>query len=202
MPRPCNVCTVCQHTEREIIDRFLLRGSAICGVARIFEISAGALRRHRIQHVGYVCDRCGQIKPRSEFGRVHGLMGCNCSVCVVEMSKCLENYQNQQRLDHALRVLAIHEWCRVWDEKQKAALALIPAKIRRRRLAQVAIKKLKPAIVRRDGWICAICGEFVQYDDLSIDHMVPISRGGRDDKKNLQVAHRRCNSRKGARLAS
>ncbi len=55
---------------------------------------------------------------------------------------------------------------------------------------------------------CAICGGFVdktlkQYDPHSpeVDHIIPVSRGGSmTDMSNLQLVHRRCNQRKGAKL--
>ena len=46
---------------------------------------------------------------------------------------------------------------------------------------------------------CAICREPVWWGDLTIDHINPFSKGGRTSLKNAALAHRRCNSRKGAR---
>lgn len=44
---------------------------------------------------------------------------------------------------------------------------------------------------------CGMCGA---WDDLTWDHIVPISRGGTNDWKNLQCLCRSCNSSKGATL--
>lgn len=61
-------------------------------------------------------------------------------------------------------------------------------------------------IFERDDWICQICGEPVDpqlvWPDMmrkSIDHIIPIARGGPDTAENVQLAHLRCNLRKGAR---
>lgn len=45
---------------------------------------------------------------------------------------------------------------------------------------------------------CAICG---RTDSPSIDHVVPISKGGSDGVDNLRVLCTSCNSRKGGKYA-
>lgn len=58
----------------------------------------------------------------------------------------------------------------------------------------------------RDGWRCALCGGQVleslsgmHPDGPTVDHIVPLSRGGWDGWDNVQLAHRRCNVAKGNR---
>lgn len=51
------------------------------------------------------------------------------------------------------------------------------------------------AIKRRFGGRCAYCGE---RKKLTMDHVHPISRGGRHDATNIVPACQPCNSRKGA----
>ena len=64
----------------------------------------------------------------------------------------------------------------------------------------------KFTIYARDGWICGICSEAVDpnasYPDpmsVSLDHIVPLSRGGGHVESNAQCSHLSCNVRKGAR---
>lgn len=45
--------------------------------------------------------------------------------------------------------------------------------------------------------ICGICHESVSLETFTIDHIVPVSRGGPHLFENLQPAHRACNSLKG-----
>jgi 5-methylcytosine-specific restriction endonuclease McrA len=46
---------------------------------------------------------------------------------------------------------------------------------------------------------CYLCG-FPGAD--SVDHLIPRSKGGTNDRSNLAPAHVACNARKGDRLAS
>jgi hypothetical protein len=47
--------------------------------------------------------------------------------------------------------------------------------------------------------LCRICHKPVSWDDVTIDHVKAWSRGGPTTITNAQIAHRGCNSRKGAR---
>lgn len=53
-----------------------------------------------------------------------------------------------------------------------------------------------PVIFARDGRTCRYCGA---TDDLQIDHVCPLSRGGTNDPDNLAVACRPCNRSKHAK---
>ena len=55
--------------------------------------------------------------------------------------------------------------------------------------------KMRFAIYERDGHRCRICGS--RLDDLEIDHIIPISKGGKSTMDNLQTLCHRCNVRKG-----
>lgn len=65
------------------------------------------------------------------------------------------------------------------------------------------------ALAKAHGLACGICGDDVdlslRYPDLmrgSVDHKVPVARGGTSNWSNLQLVHLRCNFRKGARFSS
>jgi 5-methylcytosine-specific restriction endonuclease McrA len=58
----------------------------------------------------------------------------------------------------------------------------------------------KKNILVRDGFKCAYCGEKSQK--LTIDHIIPRSRGGKDSFENCVAACRSCNRRKGGRIPS
>lgn len=54
------------------------------------------------------------------------------------------------------------------------------------------------AVVRRDQGRCGICHKRVAPSDKSFDHIIPLSKGGMHNEANLQLSHKRCNSRRGA----
>jgi hypothetical protein len=55
----------------------------------------------------------------------------------------------------------------------------------------------RDAVFARDNYQCVTCGS---RQNLTLDHIVPVSLGGSGDIANLQTMCRSCNSRKGARL--
>ena len=57
-------------------------------------------------------------------------------------------------------------------------------------------QKVRQRVFRRDGGQCQVCGA---RRDLEIDHIIPLSRGGSNTAKNLQVLCATCNRRKGNR---
>lgn len=83
------------------------------------------------------------------------------------------------------------------------------------RAEHVRLNRLRPgarqepysrkAIFARDGWLCHLCGnpvppELEHPDPLcaSVDHVVPLSRGGDDTAENVACSHLVCNLSKGA----
>lgn len=73
-------------------------------------------------------------------------------------------------------------------------------------LQQVERKKmtanLKKFILERDDYTCQVCGASLHNDfnlKLEVDHIVPISKGGKTDPSNLQTLCRKCNRSKGAK---
>ena len=64
-----------------------------------------------------------------------------------------------------------------------------PVHLRRVRVSE----KLRMEIFKRDNFKCVICGATKDDDCMEIDHIVPVSEGGNNDKENLRTTCRRCN---------
>lgn len=79
--------------------------------------------------------------------------------------------------------------------------------IRRAKRYGVKYENIDPLeIFNRDNWICGICGEKIDkklnYPDnmsATLDHIIPLSKGGTHTKDNVQACHGICNYRKGNR---
>lgn len=114
------------------------------------------------------------------------------TVCVVSgceraplaLSKCQKHYRAQRRAEGV-------PWANEGSGRFKA-------RARRFGVAYEPINRFD--VFERDGWLCGICGGSVSRDDASIDHILPISKGGPHSLGNVQCAHLLCNSKKGARV--
>lgn len=55
-------------------------------------------------------------------------------------------------------------------------------------------------VFQRDGYNCAWCDAELDNENWSVDHIIPISKGGTNELHNLQPMCRPCNSMKGDRV--
>lgn len=76
----------------------------------------------------------------------------------------------------------------------------LPTVIRLRYYVQVPYKEIpltRRNILHRDGHTCQYCG--YTGDDLTLDHIIPRSKGGGETWENMVTACVRCNVKKGSR---
>ena len=57
--------------------------------------------------------------------------------------------------------------------------------------------ELKRELHKAQGGKCMYCGHKPGIDLMDVDHKNPMAKGGSDQKRNLQVLCRSCNTRKG-----
>ncbi|MEO7198240.1 MAG: HNH endonuclease, partial [Solirubrobacterales bacterium] len=67
----------------------------------------------------------------------------------------------------------------------------IPRDVHRRKIT-------RKAVLARDGWTCQYCGS--ERGGLTVDHVIPRSRGGESVWENIVASCAPCNRRKGNRL--
>lgn len=73
--------------------------------------------------------------------------------------------------------------------------------------AEQGLYKKNRALLRKTAERCAICGGVFDRElkyphplSISIDHIVPVTKGGSSRLNNLQAVHLVCNTRKGDRI--
>jgi len=59
---------------------------------------------------------------------------------------------------------------------------------------------LRYRVMRRDGFYCVLCGATGQTHTLVLDHIMPVSRGGKTTMDNLRTVCRTCNSGKSDKI--
>lgn len=71
---------------------------------------------------------------------------------------------------------------------------------RRANMREVPFEKIDRELVYlKDEGTCGICGERLEMSDLTLDHIIPISKGGGHVYPNVHSAHRICNIRRGTK---
>lgn len=76
------------------------------------------------------------------------------------------------------------------------------ARRRARKLNATVETFTRAEIIERDHATCYLCGKHCDPDDIHLDHVIPLSRGGEHSRANVKVACSTCNVRKGALLPS
>lgn len=93
----------------------------------------------------------------------------------------------------------------LWDDRRRANYHK-----RRALKLELPADNIRPLdVYERDEWTCGLCDgavdRSVKYPDPfspSLDHILPLSKGGHHLLENVQLAHLECNVRKGARVES
>ena len=91
------------------------------------------------------------------------------------------------------RVRQAMAWNKANPEKRREIVT-------RRRMAKRSIESERidrAAVYERDGFKCHICEKHVPPGERTLDHLIPLSRGGKHRADNVRLAHHRCNCRRG-----
>lgn len=176
------------------------------------------------------CSDCREVKPLSEFNRDKGRANGYCGTCRLcshvrsaawylanrdrALTRRAVRYQANRDVERAQQ----SEW-RKANVKRKAFADRAwrdanPEKVdavnRRRRAMKMDAYRMdvrRADIWFRDQGICQLCGIVIDRSlvsphlmSLTLDHVIPLIRGGTHEPSNVQLAHRICNCRKGDRL--
>lgn len=74
-------------------------------------------------------------------------------------------------------------------------------KIKRTKSGKIKRKTYSPDVKKllyiKAGGRCELCGKKILLEDMSLDHRIPLSKGGEDDVSNLACTCDTCNEMKG-----
>lgn len=98
-----------------------------------------------------------------------------------------------------------NEGRKAWRKANPGKLSLQAHRRRERKLATEQCDTLSSIMLAQliDSSLrmkCAICGKNMPKSDRTIDHIIPLSKGGSGHIGNLQIVHLSCNCRKRAQL--
>lgn len=146
------------------------------------------------------CSRCGEWFIARNVAHV----ACGCpklSTATGVCRRCGGPREDRKSYCESCRVLVRREL-----KKAKRTPRADHGKNHRKRAKHygVAYETVDPqAVYARDGWVCGICGKdidpdlrYPDYYSASLDHVVPLSKGGDHLYTNVQASHFICNSRK------
>lgn len=58
-------------------------------------------------------------------------------------------------------------------------------------------QKEKQNILKRDGRACFYCGKLMISKDITLEHLIPLSMGGKNELSNMVLCHEDCNNEVG-----
>jgi 5-methylcytosine-specific restriction endonuclease McrA len=169
---------------------------------------ADACRVWASRHPGEVRRLTGRARPASapQAEQVCALPECGAAFQPRKRSQRCCSEQHGKRLYNRESRADGRQKPEPWTDRRKD-------RWHRRRALKAAAATGEPVlmaeIAERDGWRCSLCRQpvdpAVQWPDRlspSLDHRVPISKGGAHDPSNVFLAHLGCNSSKGNREAA
>jgi 5-methylcytosine-specific restriction endonuclease McrA len=111
---------------------------------------------------------------------------------------CVGAHQRQEAIDNNYFNIPRH----IFPDKEARRHYIRRKRLRENWVEYVDIEKL----IERDKAICQLCFKLVPADvdynhplAATIDHIIPVSKGGEHSYANCQLAHRKCNTHKNAR---
>ncbi len=146
------------------------------------------------------CWDCSQWMDPSAFPRVRSLTrgyGYRCKACM-KANRDKTGYHRKYHIENRERILAYHSEHRHNNpehgrnaQHKRRALMYGNGPVERFTTEEIHI---------RDNGICGICKLGILLEEATLDHIIPLSRGGTHTRANAQVAHDLCNKRKWAKL--
>lgn len=69
----------------------------------------------------------------------------------------------------------------------------IPTKVMRKKFSRQMNRVTREQIWIKSGYSCQICGHSITYEEMTVDHIQPLAKGGKNEMDNYQCACGKCN---------
>lgn len=167
------------------------------------------------------CSRCGEVKPINEFykrssskdGLAYACKDCEKSGVNKSYKKTKDKKKQKQR--YQANREKILEQSRQYYQKNKEARRAYhkeyqknnpqvrkKADAKRRELLKKAREGVEPYtrydVIDRDSIdgipICQLCNKSLKLEEVEIDHIIPLAKGGKDELSNVRVLCSLCNA--------
>jgi 5-methylcytosine-specific restriction endonuclease McrA len=84
--------------------------------------------------------------------------------------------------------------------EQAVSMAFTPKPLPRRDERQKSYRKIKRKLYRRSD-LCYCCKRpILVFADATLEHIIPLSKGGLDNENNMALSHERCNRERADRM--
>lgn len=207
-PRAKNRKKQCQYCNKEFIDNTKFNKLKYCS-KKCHELWMKENPRHT-----KICPVCGKEYKSNRKEQKYCSKECTFLNLMVEPNSvclcCGEKFRKQKHHSGKfcsrncfIKYTGINE---ISKAKYKSNLT-DASSIKRCKKYKVKYENIDPLeIFERDKWICGICGEKIDktlnYPDkmsATLDHIIPLSKGGTHTRENVQASHGVCNFSKGNR---
>lgn len=201
LPRPCSLGGCSEYA----FCREMCRGH----YQRWYEYG-DPLHRYRgeVRDAKRICARCGIDTP------IENMHLSYCKACISVQAKAAYAYEPRTESVECEvcgdRYIGYSKKTKYCSDDCRAIGLSTNKTIRDRRIRQSSIEHFtREEIFERDRWICHICdtpipkgAAYPKPLSASLDHVIPVSKGGEHTRDNTAASHFRCNIRKGARMVA
>lgn len=164
-----------------------------------------ARRRGEVVDGKRICPGCGVDKPLDQYTKSDG---GNCKPCTATARREWRRdnphlYKARPYVPEVAKALSAQ-----WRAKNPERVRAHAAEYRARKQDATVERFIPAEVFERDGWLCGLChgpiDPTLAYPDpmsVSLDHVLPLSRGGEHSRSNTQASHLTCNLRKYNKVA-
>lgn len=131
--------------------------------------------------------RSGTVNTQARYRAAYKLR--RPTYCAEYYAKNKERYREQGQRYYMAHKAERNAKARAWYQQNRGKARTYYMKRRALKRAATVAPIDFDAILRRDGWVCHLCGGLIAPGDLHFDHT----------EDNLSPTHSRCNKSKGAR---